>query len=162
MFWNRFLSSWIIFCKIFCFWDMVDFVFNIRSELGNPRIWFRNANLWYPRTTWLGGFNPKASGTWNPECTTKVKYKIDHNSKNKKRTKKNPWTQKSVSEHCALFGTVIFFLSIFINFKIGHISKPKIAKTEDWIFIRFRTLRNNLDKKMKMALFKGMGGSVCR
>ena len=28
------------------------------------RTWFRNANQWYPITSWPGGFNPKASGAW--------------------------------------------------------------------------------------------------
>ena len=32
------------------------------------RTWFRYANQWYPITSWLGGFNPKASGAcgWSP------------------------------------------------------------------------------------------------
>ena len=30
----------------------------------------------------------------SPECTTKVKYKIDHNSKTKNRTKKKLWNSK--------------------------------------------------------------------
>ena len=29
---------------------------------GDTRIWFRNANQWYPRTSWLEGFDPKAFG----------------------------------------------------------------------------------------------------
>ena len=28
------------------------------------RTWFRNANYWYPITSWLGGLNPKAPGAW--------------------------------------------------------------------------------------------------
>ena len=40
---------------------MVDYVFNIRSELGT---WFRNANQWCPITSWLRGFKPKAPGAW--------------------------------------------------------------------------------------------------
>ena len=32
--------------------------------------WFRNANQWYSITNWLGGFNPKASGTCGPSEPT--------------------------------------------------------------------------------------------
>ena len=52
---------------LFSFWDMVDFLFNIRSEMGTSRFlqtWIRDTNQWYPITNWLGGFNPKASGAW--------------------------------------------------------------------------------------------------
>ena len=107
---------------------------------------FRNANQWYSITSWLEGFNPKASRAWgrthrwgcgkqNPhknrslggaeslwykknlnsssaECTTKVKYKIDHNSKTKNRTKKKSEAQ-TVSQHCAYFETTYFYIFLF-------------------------------------------------
>ena len=41
LFWNRFLSS-CVFCAIFCFWDMVDFVFDIHSELSSVRSIYRH------------------------------------------------------------------------------------------------------------------------
>ena len=36
MLWNEIFSSWVAFFAMFSFWDMVDFVLNIRSEL-NPK-----------------------------------------------------------------------------------------------------------------------------
>ena len=37
------------------------------------RTWFRNAKQWCPATSWLEGFNPKASGAWgwSPQNTKK-------------------------------------------------------------------------------------------
>ena len=64
MFWNRFFSSWVYFFAIFSSWDMVDSTFNIRSELETWRFlrtWFRNANQWYPITSWLGVFDTRIS-----------------------------------------------------------------------------------------------------
>ena len=55
---------------------MIDFVLNIRSELGLIEIF---ANLIQKRYLWIRLIL---------ECTTKVKYKIDHNSKTNNRTKK--------------------------------------------------------------------------
>ena len=48
----------ILYSKFIVNWDFDDCVFNFF------RTWFRNANQWYPITSWLGGFNPKASGAW--------------------------------------------------------------------------------------------------
>ena len=49
-------NEFSVFCD-FCFWDILDFVLNISSELGNgdldngvfdcSRTWFWNANHWY-------------------------------------------------------------------------------------------------------------------
>ena len=66
------------FCAIFSFWDMVDSVFNSGKHSTVNwglerilRIWFRNADQWYPRTSWLGWFHPKASGAWGTKPPTK-------------------------------------------------------------------------------------------
>ena len=66
MFWYGFCTSFHKFAN-FSFWDVVEFVLKLRSDLGTSRflwIWFRNANQWYPITSWLEGFNPKVSGAW--------------------------------------------------------------------------------------------------
>ena len=54
---NAFSSVLEFFPVLVSFWDMVNFVFN--SGTVNWR--FRNANQRYPKTSWLGGLNPKAS-----------------------------------------------------------------------------------------------------
>ena len=52
MFWNEFFSSWAFFVAIFSFWDMVDFVLNIRSEL----VWdLTNSEFIFM----LGGLHPQ-------------------------------------------------------------------------------------------------------
>ena len=38
MFWNGLLSSWVFFCAIFSFWDMVDFVNYLRNA---SRTWLK-------------------------------------------------------------------------------------------------------------------------
>ena len=53
--------------RFFKFWDIIEFVPNIRSEIGTWRFLrtlFRNTDQWYPLTSWLGGFNSKVSGAW--------------------------------------------------------------------------------------------------
>ena len=55
---NRFLSSRAYFFYDFSFGVMGDFVFNIRSGLWTDRFLqtgIRNANQWYPITSWLEG-----------------------------------------------------------------------------------------------------------
>jgi len=61
MFWNGFMYSLDSFA-IFSFWDMVNFVLKMPSELETLRTWFRNANQGYPIASWLGGLNPKVFG----------------------------------------------------------------------------------------------------
>ena len=56
----KLIFSLSFFLAIFSFWDMVNFVFNIRSELVTLtfdiellQTWFRNVNQLYPITSWL-------------------------------------------------------------------------------------------------------------
>ena len=98
------------FCANFSFWDMVDFVLNIRSELGTWDglwIWLRNANQQYPTAIWLGGFNPKATGALGRNLPNIIFFsesycKIYHiaNTKNRKIWK---FDFSFVSAHCASF-----------------------------------------------------------
>ena len=84
-----------------------------------------------------------------PFTFTKVKYKIDHISKTKRR-KKNWLTQKSVSEHCASLESTKFFLRFWsvirvktlkIMSTIDYNSKTqKIRRSKNWFFIRFSIL----------------------
>ena len=58
---------WVLefFFAIFSFWDMVDFVFNIPSELGTWRYFCESGSETLTSdTNWLMGFNPKVSGVW--------------------------------------------------------------------------------------------------
>ena len=70
MFWNGSNTNFYSFV-VFSFWtlsfctqnfqwiqDLVDHVFDFLWT------WCRNANRWYPITSWLKGFNIKASWTW--------------------------------------------------------------------------------------------------
>ena len=65
----------------------------------------RNEGLWGPSPFNIKKFLHSSS----PESTTKVKYKIDHNSKTKNRTKKYSCIQKLRSEYCASFEINITF-----------------------------------------------------
>ena len=75
-------------------------------------------------------------------------------------------------EHKSPFQNIVhllrhFFLHIWSVKTLGiyeqnrsQLKKYKSQKSENRFFIRFRTLRNNLDKKMETALYEE-GGEVC-
>ena len=66
--------------SIISFWDMVDFVLKILSELGTYsfRTCFRNDNQWYPITSWLREFNPKIYEAWGPRPDGGVEDEASH------------------------------------------------------------------------------------
>ena len=124
MIWNGWLSSSVFFVR---FWVMVDFVFYHRSAFRSGRIqiffscWGGSAILNPPFlcrasppgpgcfwTEWpyitgsqvsLVCVSGSGSRVQKSECITKVKYKIDHNSKTKNLTKKTVELKNPFQNH---------------------------------------------------------------
>ena len=89
----------------------------------NTRTWFRNANHWYPWTSWQLGFNPKASWAWGRSLRWGV------------------WGMKLPIKTEILVGWSLpnnFWISVQNR---PYLKKIKITKTENWFFIHFSTLR---------------------
>ena len=49
---------------VFEIWSVLFSKFVLKWDLDALWTWLRNANQWYPITSWLGGFNPKAVVAW--------------------------------------------------------------------------------------------------
>ena len=55
-----------------------------------------------------------------------------------------------------------FFFSQMVNIERPYLKNKKPQKSENWFFIRFRTLRIISDQKIKISLFEEVGGgSAC-
>ena len=95
---NDFFNTWGFFCATFSFSDIVDFVLKFRFFFMLEGLTNQVRKILQVPSALL----------------ITVEYKIDHVSNT---GKKNLWTKKSVSEHCASFGTMHFFLTntIFLD-----------------------------------------------
>ena len=83
-----------------------------------------------PSLNWLAS----ESGLSQSIVTT-VKYKIDHNSKTKNRTKKNSWMQKLRSENCGSF-EINIIVNLFWAKNIWKLRTKSITtqKRKNWNF----------------------------
>ena len=81
-----------------------------------------------------------------------VEYKIYHISK----TKKNSWYKKTRFRTFCIFWYEKNIQKI-LRILNDYISQQK--KSENWFFIRFRTLRNIFDQN-KIGFYWGMGGRL--
>ena len=100
------------------------------------------------------------------EGTTKVKYKIDHNSRTKNRTKKTYEHKNPFQNIAHLFGPKKMFSGCIDTFERPYQSqKLKIAMIGKFIFRSSQNITQLFGQNMKTALFEGEGGmgeSACR
>ena len=121
MFWIGFIYSWVVFLRFLVFetWSILYFTFVFHSGhfvfyilyfqhptgLRPVEGWFpvgpRMVLDWGSKPHWLTSESDLQKSLPDFLLLTIVEYKINHITKTKNCTKKNPWIKKSDSEHCA-------------------------------------------------------------